>query len=217
MFNNDFNKLESYIKAHTEPENELLKELERETHLKILRPRMLSGHIQGRVLAMLSKMIAPQNIFEIGTFTGYSAICLSEGLVPDGKLITCDVNDEIEDFTRGFIERSPHANNIEYIIADARKVLQDLNQTFDLVFIDGDKRQYQEYYKMVFPHVKAGGFIIIDNVLWGEKVLVDPADDDPYTAGVQGCNTLIQHDQRVENVIFPFRDGLMVLRKKPTN
>ena len=213
MFNNDFDKLDDYIKAHSEPENELLKELDRQTHLKILRPRMLSGHIQGRVLSMISNMINPQNILEIGTYTGYSTICLSEGLREGGRLITCDVNDEIETFTRSFLDRSQRANQIDYRIQDARELLKNNNIEFDLVFIDGDKRQYPEYYELVLPHVRQGGYLIADNILWSGKVIEDNDHPDEYTLGVLRFNGMVQNDNRVQNVIFPFRDGLMVIRK----
>ncbi|PLX25164.1 MAG: methyltransferase [Salinivirgaceae bacterium] len=213
MFNNDFDKLDDYIKAHSEPENELLKELDRQTHLKILRPRMLSGHIQGRVLSMISNMINPQNILEIGTYTGYSTICLSEGLREGGRLITCDVNDEIETFTRSFLDRSQRANQIDYRIQDARELLKNNNIEFDLVFIDGDKRQYPEYYELVLPHVRQGGYLIADNILWSGKVIEDNDHPDEYTLGVLSFNEMVQNDNRVQNVIFPFRDGLMVIRK----
>ncbi|WP_462280360.1 O-methyltransferase [Salinivirga cyanobacteriivorans] len=214
MFNNDFNKLEAYIRQHCEPESELLAELDRQTHLKVLRPRMLSGHVQGRVLAMLSKMIAPQYIFEIGTFTGYSAICLTEGLKNEGRLITCDPNDELASFTQSFIERAPDARKIDYRIADARTLIKELDLMFDLVFIDGDKRQYPEYYEMILPYVRQGGYIIADNVLWNEKVVDAPSNMDEYTQGVLRYNKMVTNDPGVENVVFPFRDGLMVARKK---
>ncbi len=214
MFNNDFQKLDEYIRAHSEPESDLLKELDRQTHLKILRPRMLSGHIQGRVLSMISKMLAPELIFEIGTFTGYSAICLAEGLKLAGRLITVDVNDEIEAFTQSFLDRSPNSQQIDYRIADYRQILQTLNQPIDLAFIDGDKREYPSYYEEILPKVKPGGFVIADNVLWNEKVIDSDSPKDPYTAGVLAFNEMVTGDDRVENVIFPFRDGLMVLRKK---
>ncbi|HKK60461.1 MAG TPA: O-methyltransferase [Salinivirga sp.] len=214
MFNNDFNKLETYIRQHCEPESELLAELDRQTHLKVLRPRMLSGHVQGRVLAMLSKMIAPQYIFEIGTFTGYSAICLAEGLKSEGRLITCDPNDELASFTQSFINRAPDAGKIDYRIADARALIKEFDLMFDLVFIDGDKRQYPEYYEMIVPYVRQGGYIIADNVLWNEKVVDASANDDEYTHGVLTYNKMVTKDPGVENVVFPFRDGLMVARKK---
>lgn len=213
MFNNDFDQLDEYIKAHSEPESELLKELDRQTHLKILRPRMLSGHIQGRVLAMISQMIQPKYIFEIGTFTGYSTICMSEGLLDGGKLITCDVNDEIEAFTRSYLERSAKVDQIDYLIQDARELLKQNVLEFDLVFIDGDKRQYPDYYEMVLPHVKKNGYIIADNVLWSGKVIEKNDHPDEYTKGVLQFNEMVQQDERVQNVIFPFRDGLTVMRK----
>ncbi|MFO7864957.1 MAG: O-methyltransferase [Salinivirgaceae bacterium] len=214
MFNNDFNRLDEYIRQHSSPESELLQELSRQTHLKVMRPRMLSEHIQGRVLSMLSRMIVPQNILEIGTFTGYSALCLSEGLAKNGRLFTYDVNDEIEEFTRSFIEKSPYANQISYKIADARDALPKLDVMFDLVFIDGDKRQYPDYFELVLPKLRNGGFIIADNVLWSEKVIDKSAYDDPYTKGVLDFNQMVTRSDEVENVIFPFRDGLMVLQKK---
>ena len=213
MFNNDFDQLDDYIKAHSEPESDLLKELDRQTHLKILRPRMLSGHIQGRVLAMISHMIQPKYICEIGTFTGYSTICLSEGLMGDGKLITCDVNDEIEPFTRSYLERCEKAELIDYRIQDARELLEKNDLKFDLVFIDGDKRQYPDYYEMVLPHVKKNGYIIADNVLWSGKVIEALDANDEYTKGVLTFNEMVQNDERVQHVIFPFRDGLTVMRK----
>jgi len=214
MFNNDFQELDGYIMQHSQPESELLKELNRQTHLKIMRPRMLSGHIQGRVLAMLSKMIAPTYILEIGTFTGYSAICLSEGLAPDGILFTYDINDEIEAFTRSYIDKSPKASQIKYAISDARTALQNIDVLFDLVFIDGDKRQYPEYFEMILPKVRQGGFIIADNILWSGKVIEPDAEKDAYTKGVIDFNRMVNESNEVENIIFPFRDGLMVIRKK---
>ncbi|MDA3866157.1 MAG: O-methyltransferase [Salinivirgaceae bacterium] len=214
MFNNNFNKLDDYIRQHSSPESELLQELSRQTHLKVMRPRMLSEHIQGRVLSMLSRMIVPQNILEIGTFTGYSALCLAEGLAKQGRLFTYDVNDEIEEFTRSFIEKSSFADQIIYKIADARDALPKLDVMFDLAFIDGDKRQYPGYFKLVLPKLRKGGFIIADNVLWSEKVIDESAHNDPYTKGVLDFNRMVTQSDEVENVIFPFRDGLMVLQKK---
>lgn len=214
MFHNNFLDLETYIEQHSEPESELLKELNRQTNLKILRPRMISGHLQGRVLAMISKMISPKSILEIGTFTGYSAICLSEGLDSNGKLYTYDINDEIESFARSFIEKSPNASQIIYTILDARKAIETTSTTFDLAFIDGDKRQYPEYFDMILPRINNGGFIIADNILWSGKVIEPNAEKDAYTKGVLDFNEKVTKSAEVENVIFPFRDGLMVVRKK---
>lgn len=209
----NWEKIQEYILAHSIPESYLLSELQRQTHLKILRPRMLSGHLQGRMLAMFSKMIQPSYIFEIGTFTGYSAICLSEGLASGGQLITCDNNDEIESFARTFLERSPKSSQITFHIGDAVELLRAGNKMFDLIFIDGDKRQYPEYYEAALPYLNKGGYIIADNVLWNGKVVDPEMKKDDYTRGVQQFNTMIQEDSRVENIILPVRDGLMVARR----
>lgn len=213
MFNNDFDKLDSYIREHTEPEPQLLKEITRQTHLKTMHPRMISGHVQGRVLSMFSKMIRPKNILEIGTFTGYSALSLAEGLSDNGKLITIDINDELEALTRGFFSKSEYKSKIEYIIGDAIDVINDLDVVFDLVFIDGDKRQYPEYYKKIFPKVSKHGYIIIDNILWNGKVIENVKHNDIYTLKVIEFNELVKNDDRVNSVIFPIRDGLTVLQK----
>jgi caffeoyl-CoA O-methyltransferase len=206
-------ELDQYCCSHTAEENELLKRINRETHLEVLQPRMLSGHFQGRVLSMLSKMIQPKRILEIGTYTGYSALCLAEGLTPDGKLVTIDVNEELEMRVRGYFNSSSYSEQIEYIISPAREVIPTLNQTWDLVFIDADKQNYIEYYEMVLPLVNTGGYIILDNVLWSGKV-VNPEENDKDTVLLRNLNTLIHADERVEEVLLPIRDGLMIARKK---
>lgn len=206
--------LEYFVENNSSVESEVLQKLNRETHLKILQPRMLSGHVQGRVLSMLSKMIKPKQILEIGTYTGYSAICLAEGLAPDGKLITIDINEELETFATSFFKEARLENKIEMHVGDATKIIPTLNKSFDLVFIDADKTNYSLYYDLVFDKIPAGGYLIADNVLWSGKVVTDEAKTDPDTkALVEFCNK-IQADHRVENVLFPVRDGLMVIRKK---
>jgi predicted O-methyltransferase YrrM len=206
-------ELDQYCCAHSADENELLKRINRETHLEVLQPRMLSGHFQGRVLSMLSKMIQPQRILEIGTYTGYSALCLAEGLQADGKLVTIDVNEELELRVRGYFNASAYVDQIEYILSPALEVIPTLNETWDLVFIDADKQNYLEYYEMVMPLVKSGGYIILDNVLWSGKV-TDSEKNDKDTVLLRNLNTLIHADERVEEVLLPIRDGLMIARKK---
>lgn len=207
-------EIEKYAQDHTRPENDLLKQINRETHLKVLMPRMLSGHLQGRVLSMISHMIKPQRILEIGTYTGYSALCLAEGLAHGGKLITIDINAEIEKMVRDFFAKSPLNNSIEYKIGDAMKIIPSINETFDLVFIDADKENYMNYYSLVFDKLKPGGFIIADNVLWSGKVLNDENKMDKDTRAIREYSKMVQHDARVENVLLPVRDGLMICRKK---
>ncbi|NSW46334.1 MAG: class I SAM-dependent methyltransferase [Bacteroidales bacterium] len=204
--------IEKYVLEHTADENELLKELYRETHVKIYHPRMLSGHLQGKILKMLSHMIAPYRILEIGTYTGYSALCLAEGLLPGGLLHTIEINDELEEFIRLYINRSPHASKIKLHIGNAINIIPSLDDTFDLVFIDGDKREYLAYYHAVFNKVRQGGFIIADNVLWNGKVL-NPNENDEFTKSIREFNDYVHYDTRVENVMLPVRDGMMILRK----
>jgi caffeoyl-CoA O-methyltransferase len=207
-------KIENYILDHTDPESELLAELSRETQHKVLLSRMLSGHLQGKILEMISKMIGPKNILEIGTYTGYSAICLAQGLSANGKLHTIEINDELESFVRPFIEKSGLENKIQLHIGDAKEIIPKINCEFDLVFIDGDKRQYVDYYEIVMEKTKKGGFILADNVLWSGKVVTPLNPNDDYTAGILKFNDFVHHDPRVENVILPVRDGIMILRKK---
>jgi caffeoyl-CoA O-methyltransferase len=207
-------KLEQYIASHTDPESDLLAELSRETQHKVLLSRMLSGHIQGKVLEMISKMIGPDNILEIGTYTGYSAICLAQGLSEKGKIHTIEINDELEKLIRCYIAKSSLSHKIELHIGNASEIIPSINEVFDLVFIDGDKRQYLDYYKIVIEKTRKGGFILADNVLWSGKVVLPLEPNDDYTAGIMEFNDFVHQDPRVENVILPIRDGIMILRKK---
>ena len=195
--------IDEYILQHIDPESDYLKALYRDTHVKLLRPRMASGHLQGRMLKMFVKMIRPRQILEIGTYSGYSALCLAEGLSEGGMLHTFEINDEQEDFTRPWLEKSPFADKIRFYIGDALELVPDLGVTFDLAFIDGDKRKYIEYYE-----------IIADNTLWDGHVLEQPRNTDAQTIGIKAFNDLVAKDERVEKVILPLRDGLTIIRKK---
>ena len=205
--------LASYVEHHTQGESTLLHKINRETHLEVLRPRMLSGHLQGRVLSMLSKMISPKYILEIGTYTGYSALCLAEGLKRGGRLITIDKNKELEVRAKEYFGESDFKDQIELIIGNALEIIATLDESFDLIFIDADKTNYLNYYNLVIDKLAAGAFIIADNVLWSGKVVqsVDTADAD--TKALLEFNRIVQNDDRVENVLFPIRDGLMIIRK----
>ncbi len=209
-----FFNIEQYILDHSDPEDPLLAELNRETNLKVLRPRMLSGHLQGKILEMISKMIRPQKILEIGTYTGYSAICLAKGLQKNGILHTIEINDELEHFIRKYLQKARLESQIYLHIGNALEIIPKLNQNFDLIFIDGDKRQYSAYYHAIFDYVKPGGFILADNVLWSGKVIELESPDDEYTKGIFTFNKLITKDNRVEKIILPLRDGLTLIRKK---
>ena len=207
-------KLDDYVCLHTTEEDDLLKELNRQTHLKVLQPRMLSGHFQGRFLSMISKMIQPTSILEIGTYTGYSALCLAEGLKKGGKLTTIDKNAELEAFVRNFFEKSAYSENIEFVIADAMEYIPSINQSFDLVFIDADKGNYLNYYKLVIDMIPSGGYILADNVLWSGKVIDEKSMNDKDTKAIMEFNQFVMNDYRVENVLLPIRDGLFLIRKK---
>jgi caffeoyl-CoA O-methyltransferase len=200
-----------YSEQHTTQESPLLKAINRDTHAKVLMPRMLSGHLQGRVLAMISKLIQPKLILEIGTYTGYSAICLAEGLAPEGKLITIDINEELEDKVKKYFDEAGLASRVQYRIGDATKIVPTLEGPFDLVFIDADKANYSRYYDMVIDKVREGGIILADNVLWSGKVLQAKQDKD--TRAIVEFNKKIQQDGRVENVLLPIRDGILMIRK----
>ncbi|WP_199139892.1 O-methyltransferase [Pedobacter sp. ASV12] len=205
-------ELQSLLLKYAEPEDALLQHIDRETHLKVLMPRMLSGHYQGRVLSMLSKMIGARRILEIGTFTGYATLCLAEGLTDDGLIYTLDINAELEDMVRGNFAKSPLNPKIKYIIGDAQQSLQHIDEVFDLVFIDADKKNNGTYYQLIFDRVRPGGIIIVDNVLWSGKVLGGAQDKD--TKNISNFNDEVAKDQRVEKLILPVRDGLFVIRKK---
>jgi caffeoyl-CoA O-methyltransferase len=207
-------EIEAYSESHTEDETLLLKSLNRETYANVLNPRMLSGHIQGRFLSMISRMIRPLRILEIGTYTGYSAICLCEGLQPDGKLITIDINEELETFTRNYFEKAGLTHKIDYRIGDATQLIPQLEESFDLVFIDADKINYISYFKLCFDKISKGGFLIADNVLWSGKVVdkeLKKVDRD--TQALLDFNKMIQDDHRVSNLLLPIRDGLMIIQK----
>ena len=205
--------VDEYILQHIDPEPEYLYRLWRATNIHMLHGRMASGHLQGRLLKMLVQMIHPQNILEVGTFSGYSALCLAEGLDEGGKVYTFEINDEQEDFTRPWIENSPVADKIQFIIGDAITEAPRLSITFDMAFIDGDKRTYQQTYEMVLPILKKGGFILADNTLWDGHVVDHNYDRDPQTKGIETFNDYIAKDARVERVILPLRDGLTLIRK----
>lgn len=206
-------ELDAYCVKHTSPEDLLLAGLNRQTHVKILQPRMLSGHFQGRLLSLLSKLIRPERILEIGTYTGYSALCMAEGLTKTGKLITIDVNAQLEEFVRPYFEKSDFKEQIDYRIADAIQLIPTLDEEFDLVFIDADKRNYPNYYNLVIDKVKPGGIILSDNVLWSGKVVQTEGKIDKDTEVLLGFNKMIHEDPRVENILLPIRDGIMVARK----
>lgn len=207
-------KLDEYVCSHSENEPNYLQELNRYTHLNVLQPRMLSGHFQGRVLSMLSHMIQPERILEIGTYTGYSALCLAEGLVDGGKLTTIDVNEEIEELVQKFIQEAKMEDKIDALIGDATVIIPKLDDQFDIVFIDADKKNYCNYYNLVFDKVKSGGYIIADNVLWSGKVLEEYDKLDKSTQVIMDYNEMIHNDERVQEVLLPIRDGLMIARKK---
>jgi predicted O-methyltransferase YrrM len=208
-------ELENYIIEHSEPESHLLQKLTHEANVKLLHPHMLSGHIQGRLLSMLVAMIKPKRILELGTYVGYSAICLAENLPEDGKLITIDIDDEIEDMAREYINASPSASKIEFIVADALKWLEECDETFDLIFIDANKRHYIEYYNAVFDKLTPGGFILADNTLWGGKVVEKVANNDYQTKGLLAFNDYLNTQQdKISYFILPLRDGLTFIQKK---
>lgn len=204
-------ELQEYAERHASPESALLAEINRDTHASVLMPRMLSGHLQGRVLAMISHMIRPHTILEIGTYTGYSALCLAEGMAEDGTLITIDKNEELEERVRKYFERAERSQRIDYRIGDAMEIIPTIDTTFDLVFIDADKENYSNYYDMVIDKLNLNGFILADNVLWSGKVLDDNPDKD--TRAIIAFNKKVTDDTRVENVLLPIRDGIMLIRK----
>ncbi|MBC7695817.1 MAG: class I SAM-dependent methyltransferase [Burkholderiales bacterium] len=207
-------ELSDYCENHSSPEPEILAVLNRETHLKVVSPRMLSGHLQGRFLSLICKLHRPKFILEIGTYTGYSALCLAEGLHKDGKLISIDVNVETSAFAKSFIEQTEFATKIELVMADAKEYIPTINEPIDLVFIDADKKNYLNYYHLVIDKLSKGGLIIADNVLWSGKITMPESAMDKETLALHQFNQFVQNDERVENILLPIRDGLMMVRKK---
>lgn len=208
-------EIDQYACEHTQEESALLKKINRDTHAKVLKPRMLSGNLQGRLLAAISHMMKPSRILEIGTYTGYSALCLAEGLAENGKIVTLDINEELETMVRGYIKEAGMESRIDYRIGDAAVLLPELKEEWDLVFIDADKINYRNYYDLVFDSVKKDGFIIADNVLWSGKIVPQEGKKiDKDTQALLDFNDFVHQDPRVENVLLPVRDGLMILRKK---
>lgn len=206
-------ELEKYILDHSTPEDPLLEELYRQTHLRFVNPNMVSGYFQGKLLELISCMISPANILEIGTFTGYSAICLAKGLKPDGKLYTIEMNDELYSFTQSYFLRSGLQPKIKQLTGDALEIIPGLNVTFDLVFIDADKRHYCDYFRLLKEKTRKGGFIIADNVLWGGNIF-DKDTTDAQTKGILEFNEMVRSDNSVEKLMLPLRDGLLIMRKQ---
>ena len=206
-------QLSKYVEEHTEGESALLKKINRDTNAHVLMPRMLSGHLQGRVLSMISSMVRPKNILEIGTFTGYSALCLAEFLDPEGEITTIDINEELEARVREYFKASGKEKQINYLIGNALKIIPSLTKMYDIVFIDADKKNYSQYFDLTIDKVRKGGFILADNVLWSGKVIQSILKKDADLEAILEFNDKVHNDPRVSNVLFPIRDGLMVLRK----
>ena len=206
--------LDDYIVEHSDVEPPYLAKVNRATHVRLINPRMCSGHLQGRALSMFCRMIQPQRILELGTFTGYSALCMAEALQENGVLHTVECDDELEDFILENFEGSEHGSKIKLHIGEALKVIDELNETFDLVFIDADKREYLAYYEAILPKLRTGGFILADNTLWDGKVLQKVEPNDRQTIEIMRFNDFVAQDNRVEKVMLPLRDGLTIIRKK---
>ncbi len=206
-------ELDDYVVKHSEDEPELLQQLTRETYQKILQPRMLSGHYQGRILSMISKLVNPKNILEIGTYTGYSALCLSEGMQASGELHTIDINEELVDFQRKYFDKSKYGHRIFQHLGNALEIIPNIDTTFDLIFIDADKGNYPNYFDAVIDKLNTGGIILSDNVLWSGKILEPLKSDDTSTKALLEYNSLLKNDSRVETVLLPIRDGLTISRK----
>ena len=207
-------ELDEYIEAHSQAEPAYLARVNRATHVRLINPRMLSGHLQGRLLAMFCHMIAPQRILELGTYSGYSALCMAETLPENGLLHTIEADDELEDFIRENIDGSGYGHKIRLHIGAALDIIPQIDETFDLVFIDADKREYREYFEAVLPKVRTGGFILADNTLWDGKVLSAVKANDHQTIAIMEFNDFIAKDDRIEKMLLPFRDGLTIMRKK---
>lgn len=207
-------KIDDYVVNHSQKEPELLQQLNKETWQKVLNPRMLSGGYQGRILAMISKLIQPKNILEIGTYTGYSALCLAEGLQKNGTLFTIDKNEELEDFAKKYFKQSPYNSQIKQLVGNALDIIPTLNEKFDLVFIDADKSNYNTYFKMIIGKMNSGGVILSDNVLWSGKVVEEIEPNDKDTQALIEYNELLNNDDRIETILLPIRDGLSISRVK---
>ena len=205
-------ELEKFILDHSTPEDPVLEDLFRQTHLRFVNPNMVCGHLQGRFLEMISKMINPSIILEIGTFTGYSAICLAKGLKSEGRLVTIEPNDELADFTLSYFVKAGVSDKIEQMTGRAQEIIPEMNLIFDLVYIDGDKREYCDYFNLVIDKVKTGGYIIADNVLWGGKAIGKDSGD-PQTMGIMEFNAMIKKQKNIECILLPVRDGVMIIRK----
>lgn len=206
--------IDEYILSHSDDEGVLLSALNRDANVNLLRPRMLSGHLQGRILKMFCRMLRPRRILEIGTYTGYATLCMAEGLEDNGLIHTLEINDEMEDFIKKYLSASPDSDKIRLHLGDAMEIIPVLDEVFDMVFIDADKRLYSDYYDLVFPKVRPGGLILADNTLWDGKVLEEPHQSDKQTIGILSFNNKIKEDPRVEKVILPLRDGLTMIWKK---
>lgn len=206
--------LDEYILNHIDEESELLKQLDRDAHVNLLRPRMISGHLQGRLLKMLCRLLQPRNILELGTYTAYATLCLAEGAPEDAEIHTVEVNDELEDFIMKYLHQTQLKDKIHLHIGDAMDIVPAIDCTFDLVYIDANKRVYVEYYNMIFDKVRSGGLIIADNTLWDGHVLENPKSGDKQTIGIQNFNDMVAVDNRVEKIIIPLRDGLTLIWKK---
>ena len=204
-------KISDYSNLFSEKESDLLQKISRETHLKMINPRMLSGHIQGRFLSMISKMIKPMNIIEVGTFTGYSTLCLAEGLKKNGKIHTIDINEEYAEFAKKYFIMSDYKNKINQYVGDATKIIPKIKYNFQLAFIDADKTNYSKYYDLIFKKLDINGYIIADNVLWSGKVTENRKDKE--TNSIHNFNNIVMNDNRIENILLPIRDGLMICRK----
>ena len=206
--------IEEYIHSHIDPESDVLAKINRDTHLRTYNPRMMSGHAQGRLLSMLSKMIQPKRILELGTFTGYSALCLAEGLTEDGQLHTVEANDEMEELILHNFSLSPLGSKITLHIQDALQFIAQTTDTYDLIFIDADKREYKAYYEALIEHLNPNGYMIADNTLWDGKVLTNPQANDLQTISIKEFNDYVAQDPRIEKIILPLRDGMTIIRKK---
>ena len=207
-------EIESYILSHSDEEGSLLSTLNRDANVNLLRPRMISGHLQGRILKMFCRMLQPRRVLEIGTYTGYATLCMAEALDEGAEIHTLEINDEMEDFIMKYISQSPVKDKIKLYFGDAMEIIPTMNETFDLVFIDADKRLYTEYYNLIFDKLPSGALILADNTLWDGKVLEAPHSGDKQTAGILAFNDMIKSDSRVEKVILPLRDGLTMIWKK---